>query len=146
MMVKMAETKKIEGRVAQILNAQELVINIGSNSGVKHGQIFAVMAESPIPIKDPSTGETLDTIDREKVRVKATEVREKITVCSTYRKFEPLGNIVTSLNTMKLMAKAMNEPRDETLKITDKSTPPPLKEEESYVKVNDRVVSVPTAE
>ncbi|HCS53725.1 hypothetical protein [uncultured Rubinisphaera sp.] len=142
----MPEYTKIEGRVAQILNARELVINVGKNSRVKTGQIFAVMAESPIEIRDPETGELLDRIDREKVRVKITEVREKISICSTYRKFEPLSNFTTSLSTFKLMAKAMNEPRDETLRIEDSSTPPPLKEEESYVKVSDRVVSIPLLE
>lgn len=77
--------RKIVGRVASILNAKELVINVGANQGVSPGMKFAVMAESPVSVTDPETGEVLDMIDREKVRVEAVEVREKISICRTYR-------------------------------------------------------------
>ena len=134
------ENKPKEGRVAQILNAKELVINIGRESGVKDGQIFAVMAESPIEIRDPVTNDLLDRIDREKVRVKAAEVREKITICRTFRQFHSVASQIGLVNSA--MLEAFRESRPETLRIEDDSTPPPLTEEESYVKVNDRVIAV----
>jgi hypothetical protein len=138
---KMAETnkKKIEGRVAQILNAKELVINVGSDDGVVEGQKFAILAESPIEIRDPQTNDLLDTIDRTKVQVEASEVRSKISICRTFRVFGPAFSY---LNTTKLVLEAMKDTRPETLRIEDDATPPPLTEEESYVKVNDRVTSV----
>jgi len=74
----------LTGRVAQILNARELVINIGADSGVTEGMKFAVMSRSPTEIIDPDTNTVLDTVDREKVRVRASEVRPKITICKTY--------------------------------------------------------------
>ena len=79
-----AKSKAIEGRVAQILNARELVINVGSEAGVAAGMKFAVMSRSATQIIDPDTNEVLDEIDREKVRVRATEVRPKIAICKTY--------------------------------------------------------------
>ena len=64
-------------RVAAILNARELAINIGSDGGVVQGMKFAVLAESPTIVTDPMTGDELDQIDREKVRVEAIEVSPK---------------------------------------------------------------------
>jgi hypothetical protein len=81
---KTAPTHLLEARVAQILNARELVINIRESSGVKQGMKFAVLSESPTEIRDPVTNELLDTIDRVKVKVRASEVRPKVTVCKTY--------------------------------------------------------------
>lgn len=136
--------KKIEGLVAGILNARELVINLGEAHGVTLGMKFAVLAESPLEIHDPASGEVLDTIDREKVRVEASEVRQKITVCRTYRVRKiaggPYGEMLAGFSVAKLLSPPRKEP--ETLSLCDSSMPPPLSEEESYVKVKDRVIQV----
>jgi len=76
---------RVEGRVAAILNARELAINIGRKHGVCLGMKFAVLAETPLEIRDPISGEVLDAVDREKVRVETTELRERISICRTYR-------------------------------------------------------------
>lgn len=133
--------KKIEGRVAQILNARELVINIGSKEGVKERMKFAILAEKPIEVKDPSTNEVLDYIDREKVRVEASEVREKITICRTYRIKRSGG---TRINYGAAIAQLLEPAQDipETLDAKSSSLPRPLSPEESYVKINDRVIHV----
>ena len=146
-------TKKVlEGRVAQILNARELVINIGAINGVEPGMIFAVLAESALEVRDPKTQELLDVIDREKVRVKAIEVRERITICSTFRTMRIGGGsfypIAQSMETLQRTFNTFKEPFAppkiirETLAAEDSSLPPPLSPEESYVKINDRVVLV----
>ena len=129
---------KIEGRVATILNATELVINVGKERGVVIGQRFAILAETPIEVVDPTTHAVLDTIDREKVRVKVTEVREKISVCQTYR-MKGGANIMADYSRI---LSAVQKPSKETLRITDDSKPAPITEEESYVKINDRVISL----
>jgi hypothetical protein len=74
----------IEGKVAGILTERELVINVGTNKGVQKAMKFKVLAK-PAEITDPDTGELLATIAREKVRVEATDVHEKYSICSTYR-------------------------------------------------------------
>ncbi len=76
--------KRLEGRVAQILSARELVINIGSSAGVSSKMKFAILSETPIEVRDPNTQEVLDLIDREKVRVEAVEVRPKVTICRRF--------------------------------------------------------------
>ena len=55
----------IEGKVAQVLNAQELIINVGRNGGVVEGMKFAVLAETPLAVKDPDSGALLGEVDRE---------------------------------------------------------------------------------
>jgi hypothetical protein len=144
----------LKGRVAQILNARELVINIGRAAGVKSGMKFAVLSETPMEIRDPESKEVLDVIDREKVRVEASEVRAKITICRTYRqKTIPGGPLyISTLTSLKNIAGVLGgggtdlykppEATPETLKAEDASLPPALSPQESYVKINDRVVQV----
>jgi hypothetical protein len=137
--------KRLEGRVAAILNSRELVINIGDQHGVTHGMKFAVLAESALEIRDPESGEVLDTIDREKVRVEVSELRKNISICRTYRlKKIPGGPLGEGMLKFGNVADLVRPPREipETLSIHDASIPPPLPEEESYVKVKDRVVQV----
>ncbi|MCA1578338.1 MAG: hypothetical protein LC794_13355 [Acidobacteria bacterium] len=143
------KTQRIEGRVAQILNARELVINIGLESGVTEGMKFAVLSESPTEIRDPETDELLDTLDREKVRVKAVEVRPKITICKTYvttvitgGRFH--GSALDTVMNVATFARELRPPTTivETLKAEDKDILPPLSPEESYVKIKDRVIEI----
>ena len=129
----------IEGLVAQIISARELAINVGANHGVKEGMRFAVRAETPIEVHDPKTNELLDVIDREKVRVEATEVRSRITICRTYRtKYTPAGPLYFRFPGLT----APPHEKAETLKADDKSYPEPLSPEESYVKIGDRIIQV----
>lgn len=130
----------IEGKVANLINIREIAINIGKNAGVQEGMKFKVLASKPITITDPETDEELGNIDREKVRVKATEVYDTFAICQTYRK-KYIGN--TSASAIALM-EALTRPeiKTETLKAEDSEFPPSLSEEESYVKRGDRVVQV----
>jgi hypothetical protein len=138
----------LEARVAQILTARELVINIGQDQGVMLGMIFAILSESPTEIRDPESGEVLDSIDREKVRVRASEVRKRITVCKTFlvrtiRSGGPLysGRGVPSLAALADLTRPPEKVVD-TLRAADKDLPAPLSEDESYVKINDRVIQI----
>lgn len=128
----------IEGKVAGILNIRELTINIGSNDNVSVGMKFKVLASSPLEIKDPVTGELLGTLDREKVRVKVAEMFEKYSICRTFRNTithgMDLSDYWQAFRTKKVIP--------ETLKAEDSSLPPPLSEEESYVKKGDRVIQI----
>jgi hypothetical protein len=132
-------TKAIVGRVAAILNARELAINVGSDAGVKRAMKFAVLSEKPLEIKDPETQETLDVFDREKIRVEAVEVRPHVTICRTFRTKTVGGGPLSDLHGW------MTAPRKEvteTLKAQDEAFPPPLSAEQSFVKIKDRVVQV----
>jgi hypothetical protein len=141
-----SEKQPLQGRVAQILNERELVINIGENGGVRQGMKFAVLSESPTEIRDPETDEVLDVIDREKVRVRAREVRPKVTICKTYlvrtlaagRLFPEIGgSLMETLAEFRGPTKVVD-----TFRASDKDLPAPLSAEESYVKINDRVIQI----
>jgi hypothetical protein len=131
---------KIECRVAQILNARELVINRGVAHGVTVGMRFAVLAEKPLEIVDPETNTVAGVVDREKVRVEASEVRDKFTICRTYRTKRVPGGALYGVLRLGLDDPPHDVP--ETLAAKDSSLPPPLKPEESYVKTNDRVIQL----
>ena len=80
------ETKSIEGRVARILNERELVINRGTEQGIRDGMKFSVLEETG-NILDPETRESLGSLTREKIRVMIVDVRPKFSVGRTYETF-----------------------------------------------------------
>ena len=138
---------RIEGRVAQLLNARELVINRGSSHGVVDGMKFAVLAQFPLEIRDPETDQVVGTIDREKVRVRVMQVMEKISICSTYRTKLLAGGALHDIKYLGFytaISEMYREPKEvpETLEAKSESLPPPLKPEDGYVKINDRVIQV----
>jgi len=135
---KNSEQAPLEGYVAQIISEREIAINIGKKHGVKKGMRFAVLSPTPQIILDPITEEELDILDREKVRVEVTEVRTKISICSTYRTYRVGGGALAGL----FGNYSLFEPArivHETLKYEDSQLPAPLLPEESYVKIGDRV-------
>jgi len=130
----------IEGKVSGVLNERELTINKGSNHGVHEGMKFKILAEKPVEIHDPDSNELLGTVDREKVIVKASEVSQKFSICKTFRK-TIVGSNIMAFSELSLMWSPRRE-IPETLKAEDAALPPPLSEEESYVKKGDRVIQI----
>lgn len=128
---------KLEGRVAQILNERELVINIGSEAGVSKGMKFAVLADTPREIIDPVTKESLGLLDQEKVKVQAKQVLPKMAVCRTYT-FRRVGG---ELNPGRNIASMLGPERQEydTFNVENSSFPAPIDPSQSYVKIGDRV-------
>lgn len=125
----------IQGKVSGILTERELTINIGSDHGVSVGMRFKILANEPIEVRDPETNDKLGIVDREKVRVVASEVKEKFSICKTYVKYATPG---LNLSFTFPFAREVHE----TLKVEDAALPQPLSEEESYVKVGDRVIQL----
>ena len=80
----------IEGKIAKILNTRELVINRGTNHGVRPGMAFAVL-EQQFGIVDPDTQEPLGNLDREKVRVRVSETHPKFSLARTYETYRELN-------------------------------------------------------
>lgn len=129
----------IQGKVARILTARELTINIGYNHGVREGMKFKILSKAVLEIYDPDTYEKLGILDREKVRVVATEVQDKFSICKTYMKRTTPGYKFPDLSNIFGPSREVHE----TLKIEDASLPPPISEDESYVEAGDRVIQLP---
>ena len=138
-------TEPIRGRVARILNSREMVINVGSSSGVTVGMRFEVMDKKGEDVRDPGTGEVLGSVERPKVRVEVSKVKERLSVASTYKK-ETVNVGGPGLGVGGEVARMFLPPkwetRYETLK-TEEKTWEDLDEEDSYVKTGDPVVQMP---
>lgn len=135
----------LQGFVAQVLNERELVINIGREQGVKPGMRFKVLAQEKLQILDPINHEPLGDLERDKVRVEAIEVHDRMAVCKTYESWTVGGQ----LNTAQILQDAMFGPTRrvfETLSAEIEAKPAPLSEDESYVKIGDRVLQLPRRE
>ena len=129
----------INGLVASILNTRELVINIGSEQNVKIGMKFKVL-ENNYEIPDPITHEILGNIEREKIRVKVVEVKEKLAIARTYETYET-SNLVISGSFLDAISGSSTKVK--TLRASDSQAPyDPLDEKGSFVKVGDKVIQV----
>ncbi|GAC17398.1 hypothetical protein GARC_0416 [Paraglaciecola arctica BSs20135] len=105
---------------------------------------FDVMDLNGEDITDPDTGEVLGSIERPKVRVKVTQVQEKLSIASTYKKEKVnVGGFGHTWGDLGTVSKSLMPPKyivkHETLK-TDEKTWEDLDEDESYVKTGDPVL------
>jgi curli biogenesis system outer membrane secretion channel CsgG len=71
---------KLTGIVAYAGDNQ-VIINIGSNAGVKPGMIFVVRRVLEV-VKDPDTGEIIDEVSEAVAEIKVAEVKEKSATCT----------------------------------------------------------------
>ena len=145
----------IRGKVATIINERELAFSIGERDGVKVNMKFAVM-ERPIEVVDPDSREVLDTIQREKLRVKVIEVRERMSIARTYRTEKVLvragnaGSVLGNYEAMRKQLAGISVPSDpvyqtkvQTLRASEYGANfGKLNEAESFVKRGDVVVEV----
>jgi hypothetical protein len=129
-----AESGRIEGQVAQILNTRELVINRGSEHGVKEGMVFAVLSRRGVGITDPETGASLGDVPLVKVAVRATRVFPQMTVARTFRQYR------SALSVASVFAEQLQGGR-ETLRLKDAPFAE-LSEGESFVKRSDPIMEL----
>ena len=77
----------IEGKVANVINRRELIINRGSEHGVVEGMVFKVM-DLNLRVMDPESKEILGTLEREKIRVRVSEVQPRFSIARTYETYQ----------------------------------------------------------
>lgn len=136
----------IRSKVARVLNSREIVIAAGAEQGVFVGMYFDVLDPKGEEIRDPDTGEILGSIDRPKVRVKVTQVQERLSLATTFKKEKiNVGGTGPGVESIGLLSRALMPPKYvtkyQTLK-TDEKTWEDLDEEQSYVKSGDPVIQV----
>lgn len=81
----------IEGKVAKILGNSEIVINRGTQHGVKKSMQFEVFDPAGEEVWDPDTGETLGTVEDIKAKAEVTEVKERLSVARIYHSDTPFA-------------------------------------------------------
>lgn len=83
--------EKIEGKVAKIIDEYSVVINIGRNSGVVDGMVFAIFVQGDEEIKDPDSGEVLGKLENIKEHVIVSHVQDRFSTCVAGMKETPYG-------------------------------------------------------
>jgi len=73
----------IEGKVAQILSENCVILNVGAQAGVKTGMAFVVLARGD-EVKDPETGEVLGRWEVPKGYLRVTHVQERLATCEGF--------------------------------------------------------------
>lgn len=136
---------QISGKVARILNRRELVLNVGSDHGVRQGMKFAILNPKGARIIDPDTKEELGSVEVPKVIVEIVRVKEKLTVGRTFRSSRiNVGGIGSA--TMGAIGRMFEPPKyeeiSETLKTDERTYQQELDEKDSYVKIGDPAVQV----
>lgn len=82
-------TEPIEGKVARVLSSRQLIINRGTEQGVKVGMRFVVLDLRASDVRDPDTNEPLGSIFFEKIRVEVVQVEPKLALAQTYEIVPP---------------------------------------------------------
>ena len=142
-------TEPIRGKVARVLNGQEIVINAGIVDGVTVGMDFNVMDPNGEDIKDPDTNEVLGSIERPKVKVRVIHAQEKLAVATPPPSKERDTDILTDLTksaipTLGPIARSIivtpRKPYASSQKTTETAHTPDNKDTD--VKIGDPVVQV----
>lgn len=131
----------IEGKVARVLNSRELVINRGSEHGVRRDMLFEVLDDTGSEITDPDTGELIGSVFRPKLRVKVFHVEPRLAVARTYRtRRKNVGGTGFSLGVLTDFYSAPPRWVDvpETFK-SEEAAWENIDEEKSFVKTGDPV-------
>lgn len=81
----------IRGKVAKVLNEEELALNIGAANGVTVGMTFNIM--ETIQIRDPDTSKLLGKVERRKISLEIIQVQEQLSVASSLDKSIILGDV-----------------------------------------------------
>jgi hypothetical protein len=71
----------ITARVIRIISKKQLIINAGSQDGVKRGMKFTIYSPEEV-ISDPETGEELGVYRAKKVTVEPDIIQERFTLAS----------------------------------------------------------------
>jgi hypothetical protein len=127
-------SERIEGRVAQLIDDRTLVINRGSQHGVRIGMRFAVLNPRGAEIIDPDSGDTIGSVEIDKVVVKVVRVEELLAVAKTFR------TLTTSI--FPSLALYTGGTRRETLRSDETTYREELDPKDSYINVGDPVVQV----
>jgi hypothetical protein len=128
--------KRIKGKVAAFVSEREIAINVGHKDGVRVGMVFAVLSSTDAEVKDPDTGETLGTLDREVTRVQAVDVQDRMTVCAPYSALHPTA-LDEAIEAMYDRFAARHLRRGSSRRTLPTLNPPDL-----YVRIGDRVRQV----
>lgn len=84
-MTRQLNVERLQGKVAEVVSDREVILNRGSEHGVRAGMYFAILDPDAVGITDPDTGEELGGIRVVKIVVQAVEIAPKLTLARTFK-------------------------------------------------------------
>ncbi|MCL2489764.1 MAG: hypothetical protein FWF36_03420 [Propionibacteriaceae bacterium] len=123
--------QQFQAKVARIINNTDLALNKGLEDGVEVGMKFAILSDAGEDIRDPDSGEVLDSIQIAKTVVKVIYVTSRLSIGRTFRKYESAGIFATF---------GQGTTRYETLASDESRVQQELDPAKAKVKVGDRAV------
>ena len=135
-------TEPIRGKIARIINAREVILNIGQDQGVRVGMTFDILTPRGFNIRDPDTGENLGSFQRAKSRIRVIQTQDKLSLASTYRSRSVADALAEAFFGNRASQTTTNRKNQfETLR-TSIETWEDLPDDDSYVSEGDPVVQV----
>lgn len=95
--------------VAKVKNDFSLVINIGSEDGIKKGDKFLVYHVETEEMKDPITGESLGYLETVRGTGEAVHVQPKMTTIESNRKEKPRKVVTRHGTGVNILSSLMGE-------------------------------------
>ncbi len=73
----------IRGKVAQILDSRQVVLNVGSADHVSEGMMFKIIDPKGEQIRDPDSNQVLGSVESTRAFVRVIQVQDKLSVATT---------------------------------------------------------------
>lgn len=83
----------LKGKVIKILDDQRVVVDIGYEQGIKKDMKFFIF-EYGEEIRDPTTNEIIDKIERIKHKIKVTHIQEKFSIMKSNEYHRPFSKFL----------------------------------------------------
>ena len=96
----------IRGKVAQILDSRQVVLNVGSEDRVSEGMMFKIVNPKGEQIRDPDSNQVLGSVESLIAFVRVIKVQEKLSVATT-----SAANPAVSPGTLGPFARVLMPPR-----------------------------------
>ncbi len=123
----------IHAKVAQILTAKDLVLNVGTIHGAYLGMQFVILNRNGKDVVDPDSGKIIGSVPVAKTIVKVISVQDEMCIARTFR---------STTNAFAAIALIAGGNREETLRTSEATAVQELDEADSYVKHGDDAVEV----
>lgn len=118
-------------KIAMIISEYRVIINAGTQDGIKKNDEFLIIDEKGFDIIDPDTGDVLGHFDGYKGKLVVTEVEEKYSYCETPTIYKSTITSDLSYMTEKSIGSLFGEKEQKKLNI-DKG---------DIVNINDRITN-----
>ena len=73
----------IRGKVAQILDSRQVILNVGSSDRVAAGMVFKIINPKGEQVRDPDSKQVLGSVESPRAFVRVIEVQDRLSIATT---------------------------------------------------------------